>query len=75
MLKFYIIYFIIYIMLVETWIFLVVSRDSSVGTATGYELDSWGSILGRGPQRPDRIWGPPKLLRNGYRGYRRKADL
>jgi hypothetical protein len=24
------------------------SRDSSVGVATGYELEGWGSILGRG---------------------------
>jgi hypothetical protein len=37
---------------------------SSVGVATGYELDGWGSIRGRGksffftPQRPDRFWGP-----------------
>jgi hypothetical protein len=49
-------------------------RDSSVGIATGYELDCRGSIPGRGkrffspPQRPDRLWGPPSLLPNGYRG-------
>jgi hypothetical protein len=50
------------------------SRDSSVGTATGYGLDGWGSISSRGkrffstPQRPDRLWGPPSLLSNWYCG-------
>jgi hypothetical protein len=50
------------------------SRDSSVGIETDYGLDFWGSIPGRGkiffftPQRPDRLWGPPSLLSNGYRG-------
>jgi hypothetical protein len=44
------------------------------GIATGYGLDGRGSIPGRGkrlfstPQRPDRLWGPPSLLPNGYRG-------
>jgi hypothetical protein len=43
---------------------------SSVGLATGYGLDSpeiksqWGEIF---RTRPDRPWGPPSLLYNGYR--------
>jgi hypothetical protein len=50
------------------------TRDSSVGIETGYGLDP-GSILGRGkrfvpsPHRPDRLWGPTKLLSDGYRGF------
>jgi len=48
--------------------------DSSVGIATSYGLDSsgiesrWG---GRGGEIfrtcPDRPWGPPSLMYNGYR--------
>jgi hypothetical protein len=50
------------------------NRDSSVGTATGYELDGMGTIPGRGnqffssPQGPYGLWDPPSLLSNGYRG-------
>ena len=42
---------------------------SSVGIATDYGLDGpgfesrWGEIF----RRPDRLWGPPILLYNGYR--------
>ena len=42
---------------------------SLVGIATDYGLDGpgiesrWGEIF----CRPDRPWGPPKLLYNGYR--------
>jgi len=42
--------------------------------ATGYGLDDRGSIPGGGweffssPVRPDRLWGPPILISNGYRG-------
>ena len=42
---------------------------SSVGIATDYGLDGpgiesrWGEIF----RRPDRPWGPPSLLYNGYR--------
>ena len=42
---------------------------SSVGIATDYGLDGpgiefrWGEIF----SRPDRPWGPPSLLYNGYR--------
>jgi hypothetical protein len=51
------------------------SRDSSVGMATGY---GWttdvrvrvpvGSRIFSSPHRPDRIWGPPSLISNEYRG-------
>jgi len=46
-----------------------VCRRSSVGIATGYGLDGPGSNLGgaRFSARPDRPWGPPSLLENGYR--------
>jgi hypothetical protein len=49
------------------------SRDSSVGIATGCRLNDPGSISGSAkffysPQLPDRLWGPPGLLPNGYRG-------
>jgi hypothetical protein len=51
------------------------SRSSVVGITTGYELDDRGvgvrapvrSIFSS-PRRPDRLWGPPSLLFNGYRG-------
>ena len=48
-----------------------VCRDSSVGIATRYGLDGpgiespWGSEIFC--TRPDRPWGPPSLLHNGYR--------
>jgi hypothetical protein len=43
------------------------SRDSSVGIATGYGLDDQGGGAGvpvgykifTSPYRPDRLWGPP----------------
>jgi hypothetical protein len=49
------------------------SREISVGMATGYGLDGLGSIPGSArfffsPQLPDRLWGPPSLLYNEYRG-------
>jgi hypothetical protein len=50
------------------------SRDNSVGIVTSYRLHGRGSIPGRAkrlfssPQRSDRLWGPPSLLSNGYRG-------
>jgi hypothetical protein len=52
------------------------SRDSVVGTATSYGLDDRGvavrvpvgSRIFSSPRRPDRFWGPPSLLSNGYRG-------
>jgi hypothetical protein len=52
------------------------SRDSSVGIATGYGLDDRGvgvrvpvgSRIFSTTLCPDRLWGPPNLLSNGYRG-------
>jgi hypothetical protein len=49
------------------------SRDSSVDIATGFWLDSPGSIPGSArffssPQRPEWNWGSPILLSNGYQG-------
>jgi hypothetical protein len=54
-------------------IIIIVSQVSSVGIATGYWLD--GRV--RFPavqdfffsqQRPDRLWGSPIVLSNGYHG-------
>jgi hypothetical protein len=52
------------------------SRDSSVSIATGYGLDDRGVGFGApletrifsSPRRPDRLWSPPNLLSNVYRG-------
>jgi hypothetical protein len=46
------------------------------GIATGYGLDDREvgvrvpvtSRIFCSPRRPDRVWGPPSLLPNGYRG-------
>ena len=49
---------------------IIVGRDSSVGIATAYGLDGPGSNPGGGEisgTYPDRSWGPPSLLYNGYR--------
>jgi hypothetical protein len=49
-----------------------VSYISSVGIATGYRLDD--SMIGgdweffSSTLCPDKLWGPPSLLSNGYRG-------
>jgi hypothetical protein len=53
-----------------------VSWDSSVGIATGYGLNDRGvgvrvpvgSRIFTSPCLSDRLWGPPNLLSNGYRG-------
>jgi hypothetical protein len=53
------------------------SRDSAVGIATGYGLNDRevgvrvpvGSKFFTSPYCPDRLWGPPNLLHNGYRGF------
>jgi hypothetical protein len=53
------------------------SRNSSVGIAPGYGLDDRGSRVrfsGGGwgffssSPRPERLWGPPSLISNGYQG-------
>jgi hypothetical protein len=52
------------------------SRGSAVGIATGYGLEDQGvgvrvpvgSRIFSSPRRPDRLWGPPNLLSNGYQG-------
>jgi hypothetical protein len=52
------------------------SRDSSVGIATGYGLDergggssSPGSVkMFTSPYRPDRLWGPPISYKMGTGG-------
>jgi hypothetical protein len=44
------------------------------GSRYSYGLDGQGSIPDKGkkfvfiPQSPDRLWGPPSLLSNRYRG-------
>jgi hypothetical protein len=48
----------------------VVGRDSVVGIATRYKLDGPGIKSQRGKifsTHPDRPWGLPSLLYNGYR--------
>jgi hypothetical protein len=47
--------------------------DSSVGIATGYELNGRGSIPDKGlglfsstPQHPDQLWVPTSHISNGY---------
>jgi hypothetical protein len=52
------------------------SRDGAAGIAPGYGLDDRevgvrvpvGLIIFSSPRRPDRLWGPPSLLSNGYPG-------
>jgi hypothetical protein len=51
-------------------------RYSTVGIAIGYGLDDWGvrvqvpvgSRIFSSPRCWDRLWGPPSLISNGYRG-------
>jgi hypothetical protein len=53
------------------------NQDSVVGIATGYGLDDRGvgvrvpvgSRIFTSLRLPDRLWGPPNLLSNGYRGF------
>jgi hypothetical protein len=52
------------------------NRDSIVGITTGYGLEDRGtgvrvpvgSRIFSSPRHPDRLWGPPSLLSNGYGG-------
>jgi hypothetical protein len=52
------------------------THTSVIGIVTGYRLDDLGKGVrfpARGweffpsPSRPDRLWGPPSLVSNGYR--------
>ena len=49
--------------------YIIRGRDSSVGIATRYGLDGDPILVGGDifRIRPDRPWGPPSLLYNGYR--------
>ena len=53
------------------FVFELCGPGNSVGIATGYGLDGpgiesrWGGEIFR--TCPDRPWGPPSLLNNGYR--------
>jgi hypothetical protein len=50
--------------------------EQGAGIATGYGLDDRGvgvrvpvgSRIFTSPRRPDRLWGPPSLVSNGYWG-------
>jgi hypothetical protein len=54
-------------------------RDSVVGIATSYGLDDQGvgvrvpvgSRIFSSPRSSDRLWGPPNLITNWYRGVKR----
>jgi hypothetical protein len=56
--------------------FYLLNQDSVVGIATSYGLEDRGvgvrvpvgSRILSSPRRPDRLWGPPNLLPNMYRG-------
>jgi hypothetical protein len=55
---------------------ILILSPSAVGIAPGYGLDDQGigvpvpvgSRIFSSPCRPYRLWGPPSLLSNGYRG-------
>jgi len=59
-------------------IIIIIIIISSVGIATRYGLGGLEIESRRGEifrTRPDRLWGPPSLLYNGYRVFPRgKAD-
>jgi hypothetical protein len=65
----------IFLLITLFWL-LIVDRDSVVGIATGYGLDDrgfgvrvpLGSRILSPQRRPNRLWGPPNLLYNVYRG-------
>jgi hypothetical protein len=45
------------------YIYICMLDDRGVGVR-----DPVGSRIFSSPRRPDRLWGPPNLLSNGYRG-------
>jgi len=54
----------------SNWYLVFSWPGSAVGIATGYGLDGPGSNPGGGEifhTSPDRSWGSPSLLYNGYR--------
>jgi hypothetical protein len=59
------------------FMYLIIMSPGSVdGTETAYGLNDRGFIvrvaietrISASPYRPNRLWGPPNLLSNGYRG-------
>jgi hypothetical protein len=53
----------------------IATERFAVGMTTGYGHDRGfgvrvrvGSTIFSFPSRPDRLWGPPTLISNGYRG-------
>jgi hypothetical protein len=56
--------------------YLILRMHSLVGIASGYGLNGGGvgvrvplgSRIFSSPRRLDRLWAPPNLLSNGYRG-------
>ena len=58
-----------YISLIHNGYYNYRGAGSSVGIATDYGLDGLGiesQVGARYSARPDRPWGPPTLLYNGY---------
>jgi hypothetical protein len=58
------------VVIFSIYLITFVTRDSSVGIATRYELDGPGIEIGWGEifrSHPDRPWGSHSLLYNGYR--------
>jgi hypothetical protein len=66
----------VYKIIITIIIIIIRSQDNVVGIATGHGLDdqgvgvrvSVGSRISSSSRRPDRVWGQPSLLFNGYRG-------
>jgi hypothetical protein len=57
------------------FLMILLSREAAI--ATGYRLDDrgvgvrvpvWAKIVSS-PHFPDRLWGPPNIVSNGYQGY------
>ena len=60
---------IVIVIVVVVVVVMIVGRDNAVGIATRYRLDGPGieSRCGARFSTPNRPWGPPGLLYNGYR--------